>query len=358
MTLQHCIIHQIERPVPGADVATTLRDEENSSSGPAYSLFEQLKQSYQRSSQKLYGHFDSEQTDNPVPGWLQEQQQGKSPFARTTQRLLEHLQQKMGDNDEAFSAHILFALETVMDQEQLYIFWFNHVEAAHIDNTLDIAPTQYIDSNKILYGARLFIEEWLEEDSQKYLSMITSRGNKNLSDTFSAFLGFSTGLDLVVETSEFLTIVDDYAQSLPEEKVTDYKGKILDYCVEQDKQGAPVVFEDISTQLNEQQPKEFAEFVSSKQESPKAEIYTDRGSLKRYVRYFGRDKNMSISFSADMFGQNIVYDEASGTLTIKEIPKSLKQQLKNSNKPTKEWYLLSKKLCYNYYPETRKTLRG
>ncbi|WP_276206916.1 hypothetical protein [Oceanicoccus sagamiensis] len=34
MTLKHCIIHQIERPVPGADLTTTLRDEENSSSGP------------------------------------------------------------------------------------------------------------------------------------------------------------------------------------------------------------------------------------------------------------------------------------------------------------------------------------
>ena len=331
MTLKHCIIHQIERPVPGAELTTTVRDTENNSAGPAYSLFEQLKQSYQRSSQKQYGYFDSELSDNPVPGWLQEQQQGKSPFAKTSQRLLQQLQQKLGDNDEAFSAYIMIAVETVMDQQQLYIFWFNHVEAAHIDNTLDIAPSQYIDSHKILYGARLFVEEWLEEDSKKYLSIITRRGNKNLSDAFSAFVGFSTGADLVVETSEFLTIVDEYAESLPEEKTTDYKGKIIDYCVEQDKQGAAVVFEDISTQLNQQQPKEFADFVSSKQESPKAEIYTDRGSLKRYVRYFGRDKNMSISFSADMFGQNIVYDEATGTLTIKEIPKSLKQQLKNSS---------------------------
>ena len=330
MALQHCIIHYIERAVPGADVTTTLREQENNCAGPAYSLFEQCKQSYQRSSQKQYGHFDREQADNPLPGWLKDQQQGKSSYARTSQRMMEQLQQKLQDNDEAFSAHIMFALETVMEQPQWYMFWINHVTANHIDSDLEVATTQYIDSAKLQYGARLFIDEWLEQDSQKYLSLLGSRGNKNLSDAFGDFIGFSTGLDLVEDTSEFLGIIDQYTQTLPDEKVSEQKEKIIDYCVEQDKQGFPVVFEEISSQLDESAPTKFASFVTDRQQAPKAEIYTDRGSLKRYMRYFGRDKNMSISFSAEMYGQDIVYDEQAGTLTIKQIPKSLRQQLKGS----------------------------
>ncbi|MGK0500284.1 MAG: nucleoid-associated protein [Oceanicoccus sp.] len=330
MTLKHCIIHHIERAVPGADLNTELREQENNCAGPAYSLFEQLKQSYQRSSQKQYGHFDREQSDNPLPGWLLEQQQGKSPFARTSQRMLEQLQQKLGDNDEAFSAHIMIALEEVMDQPQLYIFWVNHVEANHIDRELEVSTSLYIDSNKMAYAARLFIDEWQLEDSQKYLSIITGRGNKNLSDAFDGFIGFSTGIDLKQETNDFLNIVDQYADTLPEEKNSDYKGQILDYCVEQDKQGSPVVFEDISHQLDEKHPEAFASFISSTQEAPKKEIYTDRSSLKRYMRYFGRDKDMSISFSSDRLGEDVIYDEEAGSLIIKRIPKSLKQQFKNS----------------------------
>jgi nucleoid-associated protein len=333
MTLKHCIIHHIERSAPGGDVVTSIREQDNNSAGPAYSLFEQLKQSFQRSSQKQFGHFDQQQSDRPVPGWIKEQQQGKSPFTRISQRMLEHLQQKLGGCDDAVSAHVMFALETVMDQDQLSIFWINHIEATHIDSNLDVGSSQYIDGNKLQYAARLYIEEWLEQDSQKYLSMITSRGNKNISDAFSGFIGFASGVDLVEDTGEFLTIVDQYAASLPEEKVSDYKGKILDYCVEQDKQGQPVVFEEISSQLNDAQPGEFSDFITARQQQPKTEIYTDRSSLKRYVRYFGRDKNMSISFSADMFGQNIIFDEATGNLIIKEIPKSLKQQLKGTAEP-------------------------
>lgn len=333
MTLKHCIVHHIERAVPGADVVTTLREEENNKAGGIYSLFEQLKQSFQRSSQKQYGHFDPELGDNPLPQWIREQQQGKSTFARISQRTLEHLQQKMGDNDEAFSAHLLMALETVMEQDQLYILWVTHTSASHINTDLDIADTAYIDTVKLQYGARLFVDEWLEEDSPKYLSILCNRGNKNLSDSFQACIGFSTGIDVAEETKEFLNIVDEYTTSLPEEKTSDYKGKILDYCVAQDKQGLPVVFDEISAQLNDSDPKEFAQFVGSNQQAPRTEIYTDRSSLKRYIRYFGRDQNMSISFSSDMYGNNIVYDEESGTLTIKQIPKSLKQQLLKSKQP-------------------------
>ncbi len=128
------------------------------------------------------------------------------------------------------------------------------------------------------------------------------------------------------ETREFLDIIDQYAETIPEEKVREYKSQVLDYCVEQDRVGQPVVFEEISTQLDEKQPQQFSNFISENQQLPKPEIRTDRSSLKRYIRFFGRDKNMSISFSADMFGENIVYDEQAGTLTIKEIPKSLRQQ--------------------------------
>ena len=330
MTLKHCIIHSIERATPGTEVSTSFREQENPATGPAYSLFEQLKQSFQRSSQKQYGYFDRESDDNPLPGWIREHHQGTSSFSRVSQRILEHLQQKMGENDEAFSADLMIAVDSVMDQDQLYIFWIDHVDASLIDHSLDVVHSRYIDSNKMAYSARVFVDEWLQEDSQKYMSLITSRGSKPISDAFSGFMGFSTGVNLIEETHEFLSIVDQYAQSLPEDKVSDHRGQILEYCVDQDKQGAPVVFEDISRQLDEGQPGNFSEFVAERQQAPAVEMYTDRSSLKRYVRYFGRDKNMSISFSADMFGQEIVYDEVAGTLTIKQIPKSLKQQLKTT----------------------------
>lgn len=332
MSLKHCIIHHIERPVPGAEVVTRLRDGENPTTDATFSLFEQLKQSFQRSSLKQYGCFDREQGDNPLPGWLRDQLAEKSSFAAISTRIMEQLQQKMQAHDEAFSAHIMLALETVMDQPQFYIFWITHTDANYIDSDLEVSSARFIDSGKLYYAARLFIEEWLEQETRKYLAIITARGNKNLSDSFADFIGFSAGLDPVEDTGEFLDIVDRYVDSLPEEKTSDIKGKILDYCIEQDKYGAPIVFDDISSQLDDASPEQFASFVTEQQQQPRNEIYTDRGSLKRYVRFFGRDNTMSISFSSDLFGDEVIYDEAKGTLTLMKIPKSLKQQLSRQKK--------------------------
>ncbi len=334
MTLKHCIIHKIERKAPGNEITTEIKPQENNSSGPIYSLIEQLKQSYQRSSQKQYGHFDQTISDNPMPQWLKEHQQGKSTFSSISLRIVEHFQEKLSATDEVFSFHLLIAFETVLDQDLLNIFWVSHIDANHINSDLEVASSRFIDATKLQYAAKIYLHEWLEENTLKYLSMLTSRGNKNLSDAFSAAIGFSAGLNLAEDTGEFLGILDEYTKSIPEEKVSEHKGKILDYCIEQDKQGNPVVFEEISSQLDESEPEKFSTFVSNNQQSPKTEIYTDRSSLKRYVRYFGRDNTMSISFSSEMFGEDILYDPQSGTLTIKKIPKSLKQQLQSTIKPS------------------------
>lgn len=329
MTLKHCIIHHIERTTPGAGIDTRQRESENSIQGQTLSLFEQLKLTFQRSAQKQYGTFDRELSDNPVPGWVREQTDSKLTFLSMSRHLMEHLQLQMERHDEPFSAHILIAVDEVMDQDQWYLFWIHHIDASCINIDMEVATTHYIDSGRLAFGARLFVDEWLAEDTPKYLSIITTRGNKVLTDAFTRFIGFSTGLDLVEDTHEFLQIVDDYIDALPEEKTADVKGKIVDYCVEQDKVGAPIVFGDLSEQLDQSAPDRFAQFVTGQQREPRAEIYADRGSLKRYTRFFGRDNSMSISFSSDLFGDAVVYDESSDTLTIKRIPRSLKQQLKN-----------------------------
>lgn len=327
MTLKHCIVHKIERAVPGADVNVQLREQENNRDGAIYSLYEQLKQSYLRSSQKQYGFFDNTLEENPLPQWLREHQQGKSGFDSFSQRAMSQLLQQLENTDEVFSAHLLFAVETVLEQEQFYIFWINHSEAMHINNELDVAMNLYIDSAKLQYAMKVQVEEWLEDQSPKYLSLMSSRGNKALSDAFTQFCGFTAGIDLVEQTGEFLTIVDEYADTLEPDQVSEYKNKVIDYCVQQDRQGAPVVFEELSSQVNEKAPDHFSGFINERQQDEKSEIHTDRSSLKRYIRFFGRDNHMSISFAADMFGSDICYDEQTGELLIKKIPKSLRQQL-------------------------------
>ncbi|TQV85396.1 nucleoid-associated protein [Aliikangiella coralliicola] len=327
MSIKHCIIHSLKRPTEGGEISLKLRDAENTPEGPIVSLFTQLKQSFQRSAQRQYGLFDPEQSDNPLPGWLKQYESESMGFTTVTKKITEHLKSTLEETKDGFSGHLLFAVEELLEESHLYFFWINHTEAQFIDSDLDIDNLEYIDAGKMNYVFKLDFNQWQVENWQQYLVTITSRGNKDLSHAFLQFCGFVSSVNLQQQTDEFLTIVDEYAQTLTPQDSKQYKNKIVEYCVEQDMQGNPINLKDLSGELNSTEPEHFSDFVKDKQEDPKEQIYAHRNSLKKFVRFYGREKDLSISFSSDMMGENVIYNPESGELTLKLVPKSLKQQL-------------------------------
>ncbi len=327
MSIKNCIIHSLKRTVDGGEISLKKREAENPAEGPIVSLFTQLRHNFQRSAQRQYGLFDPEQGDNPLPGWLKQLNSESMSFTSVSQKLTEHLKSKLEEVKDGFNAHILIAVEELLEESHLYIFWINHTEAQYIDSDLDIDNIEYVDASKLSFVLKLDFNQWAVENWQQYLSVITARGNKELAHAFLQFCGFVSSVNLQQQTDEFLTIVDEYAQTLSPEDSKQYKNKIVDYCVEQDMQGNPINLNNLSEELDSSQPEHFSSFVKEKQEDPKEEIYTHRNSLKKFMRFYGREKDLSISFSSDMMGDNVIYNEESGELILKSVPKSLQQQL-------------------------------
>jgi nucleoid-associated protein len=327
MSIKHCIIHAISKRTPEQSIELALRDQENSNEGAGVSLFTQLKQSLQRSATRQYGLFDPEQTDNPLPGWLAKFEQQELGFVSVTQKMTEQLKLVLADTPEPFSAHLLFVVEELMEHQYLYVFWINHSDAQYIDSELSVENLSYVNSGRLNYVLKLDFSQWAIKDWQQYLTVQISRGNNELAAGFSQLVGFVSGVNLQEQTNEFLNIVDEYAGSLSKEESNPTKNAIVDYCVDQDMQGNPINFDSLSQVLNEQEPDKFANFVSEKQEVPQKEIYAHRNSLKKYVRFYGREKDLSISFSSDRMDDNISFDPQSGSLTFKQVPKSLQAQL-------------------------------
>jgi nucleoid-associated protein len=123
---------------------------------------------------------------------------------------------------------------------------------------------------------------------------------------------------------------------------------VVDYCLEQNKVGKPVVISELSTQLKENPPvrpkkindagentpnetpvslPEFSDFVASTQPEAKPELITDTSKLRQFVRLSGRNNQLSMSFASSCLGDSIVYDPNTDSLTIKDIPPRLKARL-------------------------------
>lgn len=58
------------------------------------------------------------------------------------------------------------------------------------------------------------------------------------------------------------------------------------------------------------------------------EIPADKRTLNQFRRFTGRAEGLSISFEAHLLGSKIDYDENAGTLTIRNLPTQLRDQLK------------------------------
>jgi len=327
MAIKHCVIHRLLKETPEKQAALTINENELIPEDAVASLFTQLKQNLQKSATRQYGCFDVAQTDNPLPALIQKKNKGELGFITMTHKISEHLKLACDDSEEVFSSHLLFVVEELMEQEFLYLFWVFHSDANYINSELEVGDLSYIDTGRQSFVLKLDISQWQVENWQQYLTLQMSRGNKNLSHAFTHASGFVSSVNLQNQTNEFLEIVDQYADTLEKIESNNTKHAIVNYCVDQDMQGNAVNFESLSGVLNEKEPNKFSDFVKENQEEPQEEIYAHRNSLKKYVRFYGREKDLSISFSSDQMGENITFDPQSGSLTFKQVPKSLQAQL-------------------------------
>lgn len=327
MSLENTVLVKIKRSEFSGSIECHKRSSLNATDGVIYSLFEQAKQQMNRSAAKRFGFFDNASEHTHIIGLINNWQAKSINFLSFANKTTEYLQQQLDESDTPFSASLIFAEEVLLGQHYLYCFWLPMLEVIQAGDDLEPYRSESIEASKIQYGLRLHLDEWQLGDSPKYLTLLASKGNKDLGEAFKRFSNFSEGIDLSKQTNEFLQIVEHFSEELPEEQAQSVKIAVLDYCIEQDKVGNPVILDEISEQINKESPTKFAEFVTSKQDIPQKEIHTDRQSLKRYMRYFGRDNSLSISFSAERFGKDITYNPVGGSLSINKLPKNLKIQL-------------------------------
>jgi len=222
-----------------------------------------------------------------------------------------------------------------------------------------LSESRILDFSNTGFGLCIDTSELKKEQEQgkrsdeKYFTFSFGRGDKPIQKLFSDFAGFIDTLDTEQETQEFLQIVEEYASTLSADESVETKTKVIEYCVEQDKQGESVEFKTLSGQLDSSAPEKFEQFVALKKRERrevrprsestmnetstelahgeqviKTDLIPDRKSLKNYLRYSGKNKEVTLSFAATSLGTDISFDPSENSLTIKNLPSRLLKQLK------------------------------
>ncbi|ROS01159.1 nucleoid-associated protein [Sinobacterium caligoides] len=289
-------------------------------------LFNQLKHNFITRVGKKYGRFDPDGEADFAS--KVSDLSAASDLAELSGELSEQLHNGLKEAEEALSAYFVFGRERVAEEEFLYLFCIQLKQALQISDELEINDTQFLNLSEIGFALRLNISQW-QANEDKYLTMYSYRLEKETVIALQKILGFTSTVNANADTKALINSIQNYAHELPESKAHEVRTQAFEYCESQHKAGEPIGLDELSRQINHDEPEQFKNFIAERvEEKPKQEVIADAKQLKSLVKMAGRDKEFTLSFNSSILGSRIIWDEDQDTLTISGLPNALKAQMK------------------------------
>lgn len=329
MSVKHAIVHQLTRN--STTSALNLRDDELILDDQLTQLMTQTKTAFYNRSSKQYGQFAEE--SGQFKAMAQQWQSRSVGFTTLTTQLMKQLQLDVEQQELDIDGHWFFAHEALESSENLWFFHLKHKDGLMLTQAMDLSDARLIDFAKLGFGGYVDLTA-MAANEQKYLTVSFGFGDRALQSALLNFVNFVDTINTAVDTERFLEIVQAYSETLPQEKGSNYRKKAVEYCAEQDKLGETVVADEIAVVLKDEigtdGPQTLASYMETTQPEAKREFIPNRASLKKFQRYTGKTKEVSISFSNEILGKNVNFDPASESLTITNLPANLLKQLKTA----------------------------
>lgn len=325
MPLVHAIAHRLVSTSDGK-AELTLREKELPLEGYSEELFTKLKGGFLSRISREHGSFGSEGEPSPLQRGLEALLSKEQAFTEMSTSLLETFRQHLEQGKVDFQGHLLLFEEKALDHHLFHLFVAGQQQALQLDESLEVVPSHSVDTGSSLFGIKVDLAEWKERRDYAYLSLLPPRGNPPLLEAFRTLTGFANGLNKEEATLTFLEGIEAYARELPEEKVDDYRSRVAEYCMEREEQDAPVSLHELAGNIDDIDTDAFVRTVAQHTEE-QPEVMLDRRSLRRYVKFTGREKDLAISFNSYQLNKRVSYDVDTDTLSIEGIPKALRKQL-------------------------------
>lgn len=335
MPIRHAVIHQIDKKPDGSPAALHLASQPLPESQAIEDLVFDVNVTYNAKTGKAWGYFQPESGAWPLSGWLTkwfvDDALGFIDFSRTA---AEHLIKLMEESNLAVGGHVLFAHYKQGMTEYLTIAILQQVETVAVAHDLSVAVSRNLDTGTLAFASRINLSEWRANPaSRQYISFIKPKGGRRATAYFRDFIGVTEGIDSPGETRTLLKAFADFVKTedLADDTASEKSHDLVTYAQAQDKVGEPISLNELSALLIEDDPKTFADFIRAGDYGLSESFAADKRTLNQYRRYTGRAEGMSISFEAHLLGKRVEFDAESASLTIRNLPTQLMDQLKRAS---------------------------
>ena len=332
MPIRHSIIHQIDKKPDGTPAVLHVSGTELAESQATENLLHDLNVAYNAKTGKAWGFFHAQSGAFPFSGWLQTYIDG-GEFIEFSHTAVEHLQKLMEESNLSVGGHVLLAHYQQGLTDYLIVALLQNSEGVTVNPDLSVTPSKHLDFGSISLAARINISEWRSNPkSRQYISCLKGSKGRKATDYFRDFIGCQEGVDGPGETRTLLKAFSDFvtAEDLHEDSAREKTDTLVNYSMAQAKLGEPITLNELSGRIDEEQPHSFYNFIKSKDYGLSETLPLDKKTINKFRRFTGRAEGMSISFEAHLLGDKIEFDEAGGTLTLRNLPTRLTDQLKRA----------------------------
>jgi len=332
MPIRHSIIHQIDKKPDGSPAVLHVSGTELDESQATENLLHDLNVAYNAKTGKAWGFFHAQSGAFPFSGWLQAYIEG-GEFIEFSHTAVEHLKKLMEESNLSVGGHVLLAHYQQGLTDYLMVALLQHSEGVTVNADLSVTPSKQLDFGSISLAARINISEWRSNPkSLQYISCLKGSKGRKATDYFRDFIGCQEGVDGPGETRTLLKAFSDFvtAEDLHEDSAREKTDTLVNYSMAQAKLGEPITLNELSGLIDEEQPHSFYNFIKSKDYGLSETLPPDKKTINKFRRFTGRAEGMSISFEAHLLGDKIEFDEAGGTLTLRNLPTRLTDQLKRA----------------------------
>jgi len=323
MALNQCVLHKLSRTHNNA--SERLNDHLLPAEETILSIYQQLLNNSQKSARLEHGIFDSEVEAPHCLPLIKEYSEKKIDLLGLSQRLAKHLSQLLSDSPDPYTYFMLIGSETFTERERVMVFLLGTKTHYQIDGDLNALETECVDLGSPLAVWGIDVTNF-QGDTDDYLRLIPARGEETLKSAFAQFAEFTAPRNRAEQTEQLLTSA---AKFIRDNESEDKIETLIQVCQDNDKIGAPIELPQLAEDLALDNKDIFVESVAE-QTGTKADegrIHLHRGAIKKFVRFYGRDEKVSISFSSTMLDNGVSYDKANGHLVLETLPKGLKAQL-------------------------------
>lgn len=327
MNIHHIIVHSIKKEQhQAADIKVNLRQSELTIDKRVVTLVEGIRDVYTNKTGKAFGQLGE---DKFFSTQLHKMYTGQLTFIKFTNQAMKELKAHMAAQSLATGGYLIFADFESHEARHFMVVMLKSKQGLSFDEELGLMDTQHLELDKLHFAAMIDVDVWNSEMAGNNVSFIKGRASATVSDYFKAFLGIQEFSESSTITQHLINAVSNFYRhelQLDNVQVEEYKKRVHDYCHLKHDNEESIFLDELSRFLDEHKPTKFMKYAQKNYEIPN-EFQVDRNRLRKFLRYSGKDQGVSISFTSDAFGKRVKYNPDKDVLTIKQIPKALREQL-------------------------------